>query len=151
MELPATLVLATRGAQGRPALARVVGLRLSADREVVDAFASRSQWPLALAALRPGAPAALTICNPKTYASFQIKGRVADVAAADADDCILAERRRSDIGKVLLEIGVEPRLAARFLTTEDLVRVRLIPLSVFLQTPGPRAGALRRPDGGSAA
>jgi hypothetical protein len=145
LESPTTLVLATRGVAAPPTVARGVGLRLSPDRAVIDVFVSRAQWPRALEGLQAGSPVALTACSPGTYRTYQIKGRLAEMARADAEGHELAERYRSDIGKVLVGLGVEARLAAHWLTTDDLVRLRLIPVTVFLQTPGPKAGAARMP------
>ena len=154
MARPATLVLATCGAGMRPALARVDGVRLSADRSFVDAFVSRAQWPRALETLTPGAQLALTVCNPINYQTYQIKGRLAQMAAADADDCGFAARYRSELGDLLAEVfgevGLGRQLVFRLLMLDDLVRLRLAPLSVFLQTPGAGAGTLRSSEAGGA-
>ncbi|HEX5379512.1 MAG TPA: pyridoxamine 5'-phosphate oxidase family protein [Phenylobacterium sp.] len=143
MESPVMVVLATRSAAMRPAIARAVGVRLSPDRAVADLFVSRAQWPQAVDGLQPGAAMAVTVCNPPDYRTYQIKGRLAEVAPADADDHAVAGGYMSAVGQVLAELGVSRRQIASWLTTEDLLRLRLIPMSAFVQTPGPGAGAAR--------
>lgn len=144
MQRPVMIVAATRAGQ-RPAIARGVGLRLGQDWTTIDLFVSREQWPEATRDLRAGLPFAVTLSDPTDYRTFQIKARLAEVADADSEDLAGAATYVGRMSKTLGELGVEPRQAACWLVTEDVVRLRLIPVSVFRQTPGPDAGAAHTP------
>lgn len=144
MQRPVMIVAATRAGQG-PAIARGVGLRLGEDCATFDLFVSRAQWPEATQDMRAGFPFAVTLSDPTDYRTFQIKARLVDVAPASSTDLAEAERYVRDMSKTLGNLGVEPGQAACWLITEDVVRLRLIPVSVFRQTPGPDAGAAHTP------
>lgn len=145
MQRPVMIVAATRGADLRPAIGRGVGIRLSQDRALLDVLFSRAQWPGVTAAQTAGAAWALTLSDPADYRTFQIKGRLTEVAGAEPDDLALAGRYVATVTRALVDLGVQPGQAAYWFSTEDLVRVRLIPMSVFWQTPGARAGAALLP------
>lgn len=141
MQGPVMIVAATRGATLRPAIGRGVGLRLSQDRAVLDVLVSRTQWPDIASGQSAGAAWALTVSDPADYRTFQIKGRLTEVADAGPEALALADRYIAGMTRVLVELGVQPDQARCWFSAEGLVRVRLIPISVFWQTPGARAGA----------
>lgn len=137
------LVAALRGMDGKAVIARGMGVRLSADRAAIDFLISRAQWPKVIQALEAGMAVALTACDPTNYRTFQIKGRVLSFADADAADTVLGENYRTQTFTHLKSLGVEERQIGCWLDAQDLVRLRIIPLSVFHQTPGVGAGAAR--------
>lgn len=143
LDRPVMLMAATRSAEGRAAIARGMGVRLSPDRSSADLLVSRTQWPDALRGLEAGAPIALTACDPVDYRTFQIKGRLLAMTNADADDLTLGENYRERTFTNLKKLGVEDRQIRCWLAAQDLVRLRFIPLSVFHQTPGKDAGMAR--------
>lgn len=145
MQRPVMIMAATRGADLRPAIARCVGIRLSQDRALLDVLLSRAQWPGVTAGQTAGAAWAVTMSDPADYRTFQVKGRLTEVASARPDDLTLADSYISVVTRRLVDLGVQPSQTTYWFTTEDLVRVRLIPLSVFWQTPGARAGAALAP------
>lgn len=138
------IVVATRAGH-RPVIARGVSLCLAEDRATFDLLVSRAQWPEAMRDLRAGAPFAVTLSDPSDYRTFQIKARLAEVDEADADDHARAQDYVDRMTRTLVALGVSPRQAACWLVTEDVVKLRLIPVSVFRQTPGPGAGAAHTP------
>ena len=140
LKLPVMLVAAVRGIQGKAAIARGMGVRLSTDRALVDFLVSRMQWPDAVLGLETGAPVALTACDPKDYRTIQVKGRLVAVTDADANDLALGTDYRNRIFANLRALGVEDRQIACWLAAEDLVRLRFAPVTVFDQTPGQGAG-----------
>jgi hypothetical protein len=135
------ITTATRGVDSRPAIGRGVGLRLSEDRSTLDLLISRAQWPGMTSGLQVGAAFAVTLSDPTDYRTFQVKARLAQVADADADDVILAEGYVRRMTQALLDLGVTAQQTACWLIPRDLVRLRLIPMAAFRQTPGPGAGA----------
>jgi hypothetical protein len=145
LERPVMLVTALRSSHGGAAIARGMGVRLSASRDAVDLLVSRAQWPKAVADLEKGAPIALTACAPTDYTTFQIKGRLLSCAEADESDLALGAAYRARIFAHLKTLGVEDRQIGCWLTAQDLVRLSFTPLSVFHQTPGATAGAMRAP------
>ncbi len=137
------LVTALRHGGGKAAIARGMGVRLSPGRDLVDLLVSRAQWPKAVEHLEPSAPIALTACDPTDYTTFQIKGRLLSRADAEEADLVLGAAYRARIFAHLRTLGVEDRQIGCWLTAEDLVRLRFAPQSVFHQTPGAAAGAMR--------
>lgn len=141
LESPVMIVVATRGAGMGPAIARGLGAVRHPERGVIDVFASASQWPQALDHLAPGDAVAVTFCRPTDYQTYQIKGELQSLSAADAADADRASAYLRQIAGVLRGLGVEPRQIACWLTMDGLARLTIQPLEVFLQTPGPNAGA----------
>ena len=90
--------------------------------------------------LRVGAAFAVTLSDPTDYRTYQIKARLAEFGDADADDVNLADSYVRRMTQTLLELGVTAQQLACWLIPRDLVRLRLIPMAVFRQTPGPGAG-----------
>lgn len=136
---PVMMVVATRGGSGRAAMAR--GLGAAADENgCVEMFVSAWQWPDAAAGFQVGAPTAMTFCRPSTYETYQVKGDLVAVRAADGTDTSRAESYVESTTAVLRGLGVELSQVARWLTVRDLLRLTLQPRALFLQTPGPSAG-----------
>lgn len=145
MRRPVMIIAATRGTDLRPAIGRCVGIRLSHDRALLDVLLSRAQWPGVTAGQTAGAAWAVTMSDPADYRTFQVKGRLTEVANAGPDDLALADSYLSAVTRRLVDLGVQRSQTTYWFATEDLVRVRLIPLSVYWQTPGARAGAALAP------
>jgi hypothetical protein len=122
-----------------PALARGFAPRVAPDRRRIDVFVGRIQSTGALANLTPGRPMAVTLGSPVDYRGIQIKGVSAgwrDPDAADAD-WVDEYARRFDAN--CQQVGLTATQAAR-LRCHDLIRITLVPVEIFRQTPGPGAG-----------
>lgn len=143
LEGPVMMVAAARGPDGRAAIARGLGARRNA-ADGVEMFASRWQWPQALAGLAPGDAVAMTFCRPTDYSAYQVKGELIEVGPAADEDMRVAEAYLREVSAVLVGLGVQPRQIACWLTLKDLVRLAVRPRVAFLQTPGPTAGAAVR-------
>ena len=141
LESPVMIVVATRGAEMVPAITRGLGAVRHPEGGVIDVFASASQWPQALGHLAPGDAVAVTFCRPTDYQTYQIKGELQAFSPADTGDADRAGAYLREVTGVLRGLGVEPRQIACWLTLDGLVRLTIQPLEVFLQTPGPNAGA----------
>lgn len=139
IESAVMMVVAVRGVDGRPALARAVGASCQLDGRIAI-IVSQAQWPAAISHLAPGDALALTVCRPTDYVTYQLKGELAGVAPADPADADLADRYVERMTGVLTGLGVAPRQIACWLARTGLRRLTLSPRMVFQQTPGPGAG-----------
>ncbi|HYD99670.1 MAG TPA: hypothetical protein VEH84_09820 [Alphaproteobacteria bacterium] len=146
LENPVMMVMATRDAALRPAIARALGCHLVEDGRAMDIFVSRAQWPDAVANCAPGAPIAFTFCRPSDYRTFQVKGAVVEIAAAAGPDADRAEAYRGAMAAELMALGVPPHQIEHWLRAGDVVRIRFLTHESFAQTPGPGAGARMGPE-----
>jgi hypothetical protein len=136
---PVMIITGTSDDGNRPDIARAVGARVAADHGVVRIVLSAWQWPGTVANLRANGRVAVTFARPSDYVSYQIKG-CATVAPATEDDRVNSSRYLADIRRVLAGLGLEPRLVAPWLIDRDLVAVAVDVASIYVQTPGPKAG-----------
>lgn len=134
---PVTLILATCGAGFCPDIARGVGVAVRDG--VVDVVVSRWQWPGAVANLDANGALALTASDPRSYRTFQLKGRAGLHPAGPADKA-LAERYRRRMLDLFASLSMAEDFAGKWLSLRDLVVARLWVAECFVQTPGPQAG-----------
>jgi len=139
---PVMVVASVRDSQGHAAIARCMGVRLNAGHAPVEVFISRTQWRRAVDALAPGSLIAVTVCRPESYETYQMKGAVAAVALPDAEGLAFAADYCRRITDHLLSLGPVLRQVRCWITTQDLICVRIRPERLFNQTPGPNAGNL---------
>jgi len=122
-----------------PALGRAFAPRVASDRRSVDVFVDRTRSPGVLANLATGRRMAVTLGSPVDYRGIQLKGVSAgwrDVEAADAE-WVEEYWRRFD--RNCEQLGLTTSQVAG-LRSDDLVRITLVPVEIFRQTPGPGAG-----------
>jgi predicted pyridoxine 5'-phosphate oxidase superfamily flavin-nucleotide-binding protein len=136
---PVMIIIGTSDDSGRPEIARAVGARIDPDRGVVELVVSAWQWPATIADLRTRGRIAVTFARPSDYVSYQLKG-AARIRPAGADDLELAARYMESIVEVLAGLGLDRRLAAPWITDREAVVARIEVQSVYVQTPGVRAG-----------
>jgi hypothetical protein len=134
------IVLATRDAQLRPAVARGWGPLLQADATTLTLCIEAPEGTPTRANLAEGAPAAINITLPSTYSSIQVKGRVAAVRALDDGDRERIARHGNAFVLDTSTLGLAERIA-RALQDTDYVTVDVALAERFDQTPGPGAGA----------
>lgn len=140
LEGPVMTILASRDAAMRPAIGRAVGTRRR-EGGMLDTMVSRAQWPQLLVNLTEGAPVALTFVRPHDYRSYQLKGFCAGLAPVDEGELAWARAYIAATSKALTALGVTPRQISCWATDIDLMRLRWRPRDLFVQTPGPQAGA----------
>ena len=138
---PVMIILGSRDAQGGPDIGRGVGARVDSEAGVLEVVLSGWQWPGTVANVRNSGRAAVTFARPHDYVTYQIKGS-AQIVEIDAGALLLSSRYIDEITAVLCELGLERRLIAHWLTQREAVVVRLPIESVFIQTPGSKAGHL---------
>jgi len=134
-------ILASRDERHHPAIGRGLGTRRVGDGRCFDTMVSRAQWPRLVDNLHEGAPLAVTFVKPDDYRTYQVKGVIEAVTPADEDDRALTRAYHGRIFPVLSDLGVTRGQISFWLTDIGLQRLRYRPTDVFLQTPGPRAGA----------
>ncbi|ESQ92955.1 hypothetical protein ABAC460_01520 [Asticcacaulis sp. AC460] len=130
------IIAAVRRGDGA-AIARSAGSRVTPDGEV-ELYISR-QWVNAVEAAAPGGLIAATFTAPADYRSYQIKGRIVSVTPVAADSGPAAYV--DDMLTVMAGLGVTLEPLSHTFPLGGLICVRFRPDSLFLQTPGPRAGS----------
>lgn len=131
----------------RPVIAPGLGCRVSPEGRVRVLVWSRVTEPV-LAALAAGAQVAVTLSRPYTHRSIQLKAAAATLSAATAEDEAEARRQAQGFADELVSVGYRSDFAATYVTflPGELVAIDLVPDRVFVQTPGPRAGAALVPE-----
>jgi hypothetical protein len=140
------VILGTRDARLRPAIVRAWGIQLlppqnelrlcipdCSARRVLDNIAGNQQ-------------VAITLVQPTTYHSIQVKGRALETAPPSDGDLERVRRHRAAFVEEATAVGLSAAQAARLFQAEmdispALVMVRVAIEEVFDQTPGPSAGA----------
>jgi hypothetical protein len=134
------IVIATRDARLRPAVARAWGPRLDGDGATLTLCVEAPEDAPTRANLADGTPAAINMTLPSTYSSIQVKGRVTAVRALDDDDRERIARHGDAFVLDTATLGLAERVA-RALQDTDYVTVDVALHERFDQTPGPGAGA----------
>lgn len=130
---------ATADEDGRPHLAIAWGPRVHPDGTAVTIFLEVARAEIALADLRTTQRIALTVADPVSYRSVQLKGRQLAVTEADDADRAWVQRHREAFMVTTALVGESP-VAVRNRWMEDVLRVDFQVEQAFDQTPGPDAG-----------
>ena len=141
-----SILVGSRDARFVPEVARVLGARIEAGGREMTVFVPAATAERTIANARDNGR--LAVCFAAVdHRSYQVKGRLVDVRAADEDDRRLIERYRAALAQHFGSIGLPPKLTYR-LSHWPAQAVRLAVEAVFLQTPGPDAGVpLGKPRG----
>ncbi|WP_421118156.1 hypothetical protein ACE2AJ_12150 [Aquihabitans daechungensis] len=140
----AALIVGLTRPDGRPHATRAWGFDVDAGGD--------GGWLVVRAAhaadfgLHPGdelaVPIAVTAADVRTLSSVQVKGTLRKVAPAAASDPARKDRYCDLFIAAIVEVdGIAPEVAERWRPTDDLVRLRIEFQELFVQTPGPGAGA----------
>ena len=139
--------LAARDASNQPSLAKALGVRVQADRRVLEVFVDADRASELLRDLRAGSPVALVSSEPKSHRTIQVKGPRADIGPLVPGDEEFVAARVDAIVAHIVPLGYpDGALRAYFaFTPAALVKVVFTASAAFLQTPGPGAGAPLKP------
>jgi len=140
LESGVSLLVGSRDARLVPESIRAVGARIESGAEEVTIFLPLAPAARTLANLRENGRIAVCFSRPDDHRSVQLKGRVVSVREADETDRLSIERYRQLLSMGLRAVGVPPRLTRRF-AHWPATAVRFRVQAVFVQTPGPGAGA----------
>jgi hypothetical protein len=136
-----SMSVAARDAQNRPFVGRALGCRVSADRRKLTIFLSASRALQVLECLRLNGALALAVTRPTTHETLQLKGTVLDIGPPSSDDWTEIAAYRESFVQELASVGYRPDFSREVLAgSEDSVAVVFEPLTMFNQTPGPKAG-----------
>lgn len=137
-----SVVIASVAPPLRPVIAPGLGCLVSPEGSVRLLLWGRVGEPV-LAALRAGAGIAATMTKPYTHRSIQIKAATAAIGQASPEDEAVVRRQARVFADELVTVGYRPDFAATYVTflPGELVALDFVPDGVFVQTPGPQAGA----------
>ena len=141
IEGPLMILASTRDSAGRAYIARGSGVRFDRATGRFDVLVNASLWPEVVAHAVQGEPVAVTLVRPNDYRAYQVKGWIKDVAAASEDEQARGRAYVERMFEVMGELGVNRVQLSHTLTDWDLVCISFVPTDLFVQTPGPGAGA----------
>jgi hypothetical protein len=138
---PVSIVVATRDARMRPAFTRVLGIVAGADG-VITLFAPVVTSDVMLANLRANGAIAVQIASWANFHSYQIKGTFLDAAPAGPEaDAVMDATRRKAVEVTSKILGEKFGAGWGRFVARPTLRIDFRAEEVFLQTPGPNAGA----------
>jgi hypothetical protein len=139
MESGVAVIVGTGDLDGRPHVVYGWGPRARNGGKVVDVFLDTLRAEQTLADLELNGRIAMTLGEPVSYRSVQIKGNFIETAPPTPEDEAWVERHRADFSTTTALIGDPPTITAN-LWLDEVVRVSFAPEQAFDQTPGPDAG-----------
>jgi len=139
-----SVLVGTVDPSGRPACCRGVGLKLADDRQGVTVYIPVATGAEAVANLATNGRIAVVSSEPVSHETLQLKGRIRAVRVAAAAEEALVRECLERFADVLDQVGL-PRAVTRSMSCWPAFAVDVAVEAVFDQTPGPRAGALVRP------
>jgi pyridoxamine 5'-phosphate oxidase-like protein len=139
VESGVAVLVSTGDEQRRPHLAYAWGPRVRSDGSTIDVFLDTARSGQTLANARANGKMAMTVADPVSYRSVQLKGAFGDTGEATAEDAAWVQRHREAFVVSTSLVG-DPPEAIRGLWMDDVVRVSFSVERAFDQTPGPGAG-----------
>ena len=132
------VLVGSRDARMIPEVARAFGARVEAGGRELVVFVPVATAERTLANARENGR--LAVCFAAIdHRSYQVKGRVTRVRAADEEERKSIERYRAALAQHYGAVGMPPRLTYR-IDHWPAHAFRIAVEAVFLQTPGPDAG-----------
>jgi hypothetical protein len=137
-----SLVVASVDAGGRPTVGRALGAQVSVDGRLVTLFLDRAPNRELLASIEATGRVAVTVTEPSTHRSVQLKGSGAAVGAAGAEVRTAIARHIAAFARDLERIGHEETFTRTLMAHDPatVVQVAFVPAEAYSQTPGPDAG-----------
>jgi hypothetical protein len=139
LESGISIQVGSRDARLVPEVARALGARVEAGGRELIVFLPVATAERTLANVRDNGRLA-AVFSAIDHRSYQIKGRWKGVRDAGEDDRRRIERYRAALAQIYGAVGMPPRLTYR-IRHWPAHAVRMEIESIFLQTPGPGAGA----------
>jgi hypothetical protein len=136
---PNSMMVATRGPDLVPEIARVLLFRCAPDGERVH-VAVRAIEARTLENLRGDARVAVVAERMATHKTVQVKGRALGVRPMADDERALVEQALDAFARSLDEIGTPRRLIEQVVRW-PLVEIEIAVAELYDQSPGPGAGA----------
>lgn len=140
LESGVSLLVGTRDAGLHPEALRAVGARVEPGGAEVTVLVPVATAARTLGNLRENGRIAVCFSRAEDHRSVQLKGAVVALRDADEADRRVVERYRALLADALAGVGLPPRLTSR-IAHWPAVAARFRVEAVFVQTPGPGAGA----------
>lgn len=139
IESGVAVLVATGDAHRRPHVTYGWGPRVGRDRVSIDVFLDTARSNETLANACDNGRIAMTLADPVSYRSVQLKGTFLDVGEATPEDDAWVQRHREAFVVTTSLVG-DPPGAIRSMWMGQVVRVSFAVERAFDQTPGPSAG-----------
>ena len=139
IESPVMQIIGSSNAARRPEIGRAMGAWISTASDRIDLVTSAWQWPETVANLRENGRIAVTFARPSDYVSYQLKGQ-ATIRRAEPDEVERSSQYIVAIVSTQMRLGMLPELIMPVLSNRDPMLITMRVASVFVQTPGSRAG-----------
>lgn len=139
LESGLTTMLATRDAHNVPTGTKVMGAKVATDRSGVTLYVPRAIAARALADLESDPRAAVTFSRVWDHWTIQLKGEAIAREARESERTIVTSYQASYA--TALELAGIPRRIVLSVAAWPAVALELRVTDLFLQTPGPGAGA----------
>ncbi len=147
LESGIAILVGTRDGRLFPECMRATGARVEAGGAELTLFLPDAVAARTLANLRENGRIAVGFSRAGDHRSFQVKGRVLSLGPApDADRAAIERYRCVWASELAAVVGLPPRITLR-MAHWPAHAVRLRVDAVFVQTPGPGAGAPLGPSG----
>jgi len=135
------IILGTSNDALQPEIGRAVGAVARPEQGEIDLVLSVWQWPGTVSNVRANGRLSVTFARPSDYVSYQAKGRAAVIPCTD-EHLARAAAYIDATSAVLADLGLGREISAPWLITRDLTALSLSVESVFVQTPGAKAGQM---------
>ena len=139
IESPVMQIIGSADPARKPEIGRGAGAWASADRQRVELVFSVWQWPGTFSNLKANRSIAVTFARPNDYVSYQIKGNAA-LRRAEQQEIERSSRYLVEIVSTLMRLGLSAEIIAAWLSNRDPVLVSIDVSTIFIQTPGAKAG-----------
>ena len=125
-----------------PSLCRVLACEVAPDRRRLTVLVSRAQAAQLLQDVGESGRLAVVFSQPSTHRTLQIKGEGARIGPASDRQLAAVRRHRDAFVSEVVPLGFPDSLVRLLLTCDDddILAISTIPVAVFDQSPGPRAG-----------
>ncbi len=140
IESGVSILVGTRDDQFRPEGTRGFGARVRPGGEELTVFVAAVTGERTLANVRANGRVAVCFTRVADHRSIQVKGQLLEAREASDQERPLVDRHQKLLVQILGDIGVPPRLVLR-MNRWPAHALRLRVNGVFVQTPGPGAGA----------
>jgi hypothetical protein len=144
LEGPVMIIVASCDDRLLPQIARAAGAVIDRAKGRVDLIVSGWQWPQTITNVGRDSRLAVTFARPNDYVSYQLKGRAAVIPASAAH-----RQRAQHYIEAMIEtfagLGLDRAVAAPWLVDLEPQVLRLAVDTIFVQTPGEKAGSILEP------
>lgn len=144
LESPVMIIVGSCDDGRIPKIARAAGAIVDRAKGSIDLIVSGWQWPQTIADVRRNGRLAVTFARPADYVSYQVKGRATVIPASAAHrQCAL--HYIEAMTRTFVGLGLDRAVAAPWLVDLEPQVLRLAVETIFVQTPGEKAGRALEP------